>query len=79
MRRIGTIFKIKPELKDEYKKAHDEIWPEIAEAIRGIGIRNYSIFFKKDGTLFSYLEIELETEDFEKAMEEFNKTKISIR
>ncbi len=79
MRRIGTIFKIKPELKDKYKKAHDEIWPEMAEAIRGIGIRNYSIFFKKDGTLFSYLETELEPEDFEKAMEEFSKKDTNIR
>jgi L-rhamnose mutarotase len=56
MTRYSFIFRIRPELKDEYKKAHDEIWPELAKTIRDSGIRNYSIFFRKDGTLFAYLE-----------------------
>jgi len=56
MKRYVFIFRIRPELKDEYKKAHDEIWPDMARAIRKSGIRNYSIFFRKDGTLFAYLE-----------------------
>jgi len=34
MQRVGFTFRIRPELKDEYKKAHDNIWPEMAEAIR---------------------------------------------
>jgi len=38
------------------KKAHDEIWPDMARAIRRSAIRNYSIFFRPDGTLFGYLE-----------------------
>jgi L-rhamnose mutarotase len=54
--RYACLFRIKPELKAEYKKAHDEIWPDIARAIRKSGIRNYSIYFRDDGTLFSYLE-----------------------
>lgn len=58
MQRVGFIFRIKPELKDEYKKAHDEIWPEMAEAINICGARNYSIFFREDGTLFAYLEVD---------------------
>jgi len=56
MSRVGFIFKIKPELKEEYKKAHDDIWPEWVKAMRDVGLRNYSIFFKRDGTLFAYLE-----------------------
>jgi L-rhamnose mutarotase len=56
MKRYGCIFRIKPELKAEYKKAHDEIWPDMARAIRKSGIRNYSIYFRDDGTLFAYLE-----------------------
>ena len=58
MQRYAFIFRIKPELKDEYRKDHDEIWPDMAEAIRKSGIRNYSIYFRKDGTLFAYLEAE---------------------
>ena len=41
----------------EYKRRHDEIWPEMATALRAAGIRNYSIFL--DGPkLFAYLEVE---------------------
>lgn len=56
MRRHAFLFRIKPEMKAEYKKAHDELWPEMADALRRSGIRNYSIFFRQDGTLFGYLE-----------------------
>jgi len=76
MKRIGFVFKIKPELKDEYKKAHDEIWPELAKAINDYGMHNYSIFFRKDGTLFAYLEA---TDDFEEKNAEFSKTDINYR
>ena len=75
MIRVGSIFKIKPELKAGYKKAHDEIWPELAKAIKDAGISNYSIYFRKDGTLFSYLE----TDNYEKAMKELAKTDVNTR
>jgi len=75
MKRTAFIFKIKPELKSEYKKAHDMIWPEMAEIIKKSGIKNYSIFFKKDGTLFAYLE----TDDFEKAIARQKKTDVYKR
>lgn len=75
MGRTAFIFKIKPELKEAYKKDHDEIWPELAQAIRDAGLRNYSIFFRKDGTLFAYVE----SDDFEKAMSELGKTEVNAR
>jgi L-rhamnose mutarotase len=56
MKRYASIFRIRPELKEEYKKDHDEIWPDMAKAIRESGIKNYSIFFRKDGSLFAYFE-----------------------
>jgi L-rhamnose mutarotase len=56
MKRYACLFRIKPELKNEYRAAHDRIWPDMARAIRRSGIRNYSIFFREDGTLFSYFE-----------------------
>jgi L-rhamnose mutarotase len=55
-KRYAFLMRIKPELKAEYKKAHDEIWQDMARAIRKSGIRNYSIYFQDDGTLFAYLE-----------------------
>jgi len=75
MNRVGFLFRIKPELKDEYKKAHDEIWPEMISEMRRVGLRNYSIFFKKDGLLFAYLQVD----DFEKAMSELSKTEVNER
>ena len=76
MQRVGFTFKIKPELKAEYKKAHDEIWPELAKAINEHGMHNYSIYFRKDGTLFAYLEVD---GDFSKTMEELGKTDVNKR
>jgi len=76
MQRVGFMFKIRPELKDEYKKAHDEIWPEMAKAIKEHGINNYSIFFRPDGTLFAYLESE---GDYQEQMEKFGKTDVNKR
>lgn len=65
MKRYAFVFRIKPELKEEYKKEHDEIWPDMAKAIRKSGIRNYSIYFRNDGTLFAYLEAEDVAASFE--------------
>ena len=71
--RSAFVFKMKPELKAEYKKAHDEIWPEFAKEISDAGIKNYSIFFRKDGTLFAYCEVD----DFDKTMGELGKTELN--
>lgn len=30
----------------------------MADALRKSGFRNYSIFFRKDGTLFAYMEVD---------------------
>lgn len=50
------IWKMKPEMKEQYKKDHDNIWPDMAKAIKDAGYKNYSIYFRKDGTMFAYLE-----------------------
>ena len=74
MQRVGFTFKIKPELKDDYKKAHDEIWPEFTKVINDYGMHNYSIYFRKDGTLFAYMEVE---GNFEKHMGKLSKLEIN--
>ena len=41
----------------EYKKRHDEIWPELGVLLHQVGIQNYSIFLDESTrTLFGYLE-----------------------
>ena len=76
MQRVAFSFRIKPELKAGYKKAHDEIWPELAQEITRHGISNYSIFFRPDGTLFGYLECK---GDFEEASAKMAELEVSKR
>ena len=52
MQRVGFEMKIHPEMVEEYKQRHDDIWPEMSAALVRTGWRNYTIFFKEDGTLF---------------------------
>jgi len=78
MYRIAKVFKIKPEMKAGYKKDHDEIWPELAEEIKNSGIKSYSIFFRKDGTLFSYIEVENLNDYLEKA-EKSVQSEVSVK
>jgi L-rhamnose mutarotase len=56
MKRYASYFRIRPELAEGYRKDHQEIWPELARVIRESGIRNYSLFLRPDGTVFSYFE-----------------------
>lgn len=78
MIRFGFIFKIKPELKNEYKKAHDEIWSELVIAIKECGFKNNSIFFRNDGTLFNYIEVD-EKVDFDLAWEKLTGMDVNKR
>ncbi len=42
----------------EYKKKHDEVWPEITEALTNAGVTNYSIYYDKDdNALIEYMEL----------------------
>jgi L-rhamnose mutarotase len=53
--RSAFVLAVKPERVDEYVEAHANVWPEMLDALRGAGIRNYSIF--RDGSrVFGYFE-----------------------
>jgi L-rhamnose mutarotase len=58
MQRIAFIINLKPGADPvEYKRRHDEIWPEMLAGLRNAGMHNYSIF--RDGSkLFAYLEVD---------------------
>lgn len=55
MERLCFTFTIKPGTEDEYKRRHDEIWPELVEAISAAGFRNYSLF-RRDLQVIAYAE-----------------------
>lgn len=56
MRRVGFILKVKKDLIEEYKKRHENVWPEMREALSRNGWHNYSLFMRGDGMLFGYFE-----------------------
>ena len=54
MEEIAFLMKLKPGVEAEYQRRHDEIWPELSEALTIAGIRDYSIFLDRTtGTLFA--------------------------
>ncbi|AIQ46614.1 L-rhamnose mutarotase [Paenibacillus sp. FSL R7-0273] len=59
MIRKASVMRVYPEHYEEYKRRHDELWPEMAEELRNHGSNNYSIFLDEEtGNLFAYVEIE---------------------
>ncbi|EUJ25824.1 L-rhamnose mutarotase [Listeria grayi] len=58
MERIAEIMYLYPGNQQDYKKRHDELWPEMKAALKQHGASNYSIFLDKEtDTLFAYLEV----------------------
>lgn len=54
MKRVAFKMKLKVGYEEEYKKRHDEIWPELKEKLSRAGIYDYSIFLDKETlTLFA--------------------------
>ena len=52
-------MKVYPEKQEEYKKRHDELWPEMRTALREHGVIDYSIYLDPSiSLLFGYLVIE---------------------
>ncbi len=49
------VLEVRPGYEEEYKKRHDEIWPEMLAALQKAGFRNYNIF-RHGLTLFGYFE-----------------------
>ena len=53
--RSAFVLHVRPDRLDEYVEAHENVWPEMLDALTGAGIRNYSIYLA--GTdVFGYFE-----------------------
>lgn len=48
MEQIAFRMRLNPGQKAEYKRRHDEIWPELVELLKNSGIKDYSIFYDED-------------------------------
>jgi L-rhamnose mutarotase len=57
MERVGFTMRLLPGREAEYRHRHSAVWPEMLEALRAAGARDYSIFIR-GADLFAYLEVE---------------------
>lgn len=69
MTRVGFKLKVKADRIAEYRERHRHVWPEMLDALRQAGWRNYSLFMDEDGTLFGYFETRDSLEAAQAAME----------
>ena len=59
MQRIAFKMKLFKGKEEEYKRRHDEIWPELASLLKETGVSDYSIFLDEEtNSLFGVLKIQ---------------------
>ena len=56
MTRYCFQLQVRPERIAEYVERHQTVWPEMQDALRATGWRNYSLFLRPDGLLIGYVE-----------------------
>jgi L-rhamnose mutarotase len=57
--RIAFKMKLNAGCEEEYRRRHDEIWPELSDLLRETGISDYSIFLDSEtNALFGVLRTE---------------------
>jgi L-rhamnose mutarotase len=74
MKRVGFLLKVRPDRLEEYKQHHQQVWPEMLQALCEAGWHNYSLFVREDGLLFGYFETpeSLQTAQANMAVQEVN-------
>jgi L-rhamnose mutarotase len=75
MERVCFALQVRPERLEEYKRRHREVWPDMLDALRDAGWRNYSLFLRVDGLLVGYVE----TDDFAAAQQAMAATTVNDR
>lgn len=58
MLRNAFTMKLKKGCEEEYKRRHDEIWPELSKELTRAGVSDYSIFLDETTmTLFAFQKL----------------------
>ena len=59
MKRLAFKMHLNEGQKAEYKKRHDEIWPELKMLLKGAGVSEYSIFLDEEtDILFAFQKVD---------------------
>nr|WP_285725749.1 L-rhamnose mutarotase [Psychromicrobium sp. YIM S02556] len=75
MDRVCFRLQVRPECLGDYRRAHEEVWPEMLDALRDSGWANYSLFLDEDGLLIGYVE----TENLQAAQEAMARTEVNAQ
>ena len=75
MPRYCLLGHVDPTRLEEYREAHRAVWPELLEALRDAGWRNYSLFLRDDGLLIGYVE----ADDLQAAQAAMAATEVNAR
>jgi L-rhamnose mutarotase len=75
MPRTCFILRVRPDRLDAYRERHRAVWPEMLDALRAAGWRNYSLFLSPDGLLVGYVE----ADDFDAARRAMEATGVNAR
>lgn len=57
MQRVCFTLKLREDRLGEYVDRHRDVWPEMLDALRATGWRNYSLFLAPGGLLIGYVEV----------------------
>ncbi len=57
MERVGFTMRLLPGREAEYRQRHAAVWPEMLDALKAAGCRDYTIFVA-GSELFAYLEVD---------------------
>jgi L-rhamnose mutarotase len=68
-------LQVRPERMAEYVARHQAVWPEMQDALRATGWRNYSLFLRDDGLLIGYVE----SDDLEASQAAMARTEVNAR
>ncbi|WP_265520431.1 L-rhamnose mutarotase [Oerskovia flava] len=72
---VCFVSRVRPERLAEYRAAHAAVWPEMLEALRDTGWRDYRLFLGEDGLLVGVLV----TDDYERAQRAMAATEVNAR
>jgi len=75
MERVCFKLRVRADRLEEYTRRHRDVWPEMLDALRAAGWRNYGLFLGDDGLLIGYLE----TDDFEASLAGMDATEANRR
>lgn len=58
MQRLAFKMYLNEGQKEEYKRRHDEIWPELKQLLKDAGVSEYSIFLDEEtNILFAFQKV----------------------